>query len=779
MSTPDTIVRVMLDGVPHGTKPDGDETAAITGRLKGSGPCELTLEQLMDRISRGHTWCPACFGPCRGGERFGYSEFLGMRLFALDLDHADGDERAPAPDPLATVDALAELGVAVAFWYPTFSATEADPRHRVVVDAGRELDKEDAGLFAKWLISVVPGADTQCKNTNRLYHGTDQRCCYVGNEASTDVGDVVREQRDFERAKAATEAAARSARSQKAASFGGDHSDLADALNAIPCDATDHEVWVKLGTALKASGIEFDVFDAWSATDTREGQYRGERETRRQWNSFDPNSGPTSGYVVEVAKSHGWTPEGRDASGDADRGEAGAGATGGGAKAWFGVNDATLGEQFANRYRRVLRYVVEEDCYYYYDGTCWRPDTKNMVHAVKLAKVFVRDLMERCDPTWDEETRKKRCKAFKPYLNHTRRVGLVRDAMGELCASRQDFDRDRNALNLRNGTYHFDTGEFAPHDPADMCTKVAGADFVPNERCGDWERLVKESFEGDEDAMRYMQQQMGLALVGDTSQERMHMLLGVVRSGKSTTLNTVREVFGDYAINISPSTITKQQRSSQNASGDLARLEGVRFATVPEPGRGMQLSAEVVKMLTGNDAITCRALYRGERDVKPMASIWVATNHPPLIDDPTVVDSDRIVVIPFDHHVPRDKRDAGLKWRLLSDKGRAGVLNWLFDGLRDWKSKNRIRGIPKELAEATTEVLGAPDLVAQFMAEALVAEGGATMKGAECFGLYRDWCEQGGYTPDGKHEFFDALRRKGLLRRVRKVRNVVVGYRQA
>ena len=108
------------------------------------------------------------------------------------------------------------------------------------------------------------------------------------------------------------EAAAKATtRTTTAPKYDGDHSDIADMLQAIPADSTDHDVWMKAGTVCKKYGIPFETFDAWSATDTREGEYLGTEHTRRQWESFDVSSAPSSGWLVSVAKSHGWTSSNR------------------------------------------------------------------------------------------------------------------------------------------------------------------------------------------------------------------------------------------------------------------------------------------------------------------------------------------------------------------------------------------------------------------------------------------------------------------------------------
>lgn len=87
----------------------------------------------------------------------------------------------------------------------------------------------------------------------------------------------------------------------------GNHDDLPEILDHIDVSNLGHDEWMKCGTALKASGIPFEVFDDWSSRDTREGEYQGTEFTRRQWESFDANCGLTSGYIVTMAESYGWS----------------------------------------------------------------------------------------------------------------------------------------------------------------------------------------------------------------------------------------------------------------------------------------------------------------------------------------------------------------------------------------------------------------------------------------------------------------------------------------
>jgi putative DNA primase/helicase len=206
-------------------------------------------------------------------------------------------------------------------------------------------------------------------------------------------------------------------------------------------------------------------------------------------------------------------------------------------------------------------------------------------------------------------------------------------------------------------------------------------------------------------------------------------------------------------------------------------LKGVRFAVIPEPQKGMELSAEVVKTLTGNDVVTARFLYRGDFDFTPCVNLWMGTNHLPQIDDPTVLDSDRIVVLPFNAHVDPDKRDKGLKSRLKSRRSASGILNWLLEGLERYR-ENPLPP-PTVAQEQTAELASQSDRVMVFVRDQLIRDESATMTARDAYDLYKAWAESGNADPNkGKQEFFGDLRRLGILReRHAGQRNVCVGYR--
>ncbi|MDE5758837.1 MAG: AAA family ATPase, partial [Allobaculum sp.] len=86
-----------------------------------------------------------------------------------------------------------------------------------------------------------------------------------------------------------------------------DYEHLLDCINP---SLTNHDEWIRVGMALKYEGCPFELFDSWSARDTREGQYRGTEYTLRVWNSFQGvgTNLVTGATLTELARSQGVEP---------------------------------------------------------------------------------------------------------------------------------------------------------------------------------------------------------------------------------------------------------------------------------------------------------------------------------------------------------------------------------------------------------------------------------------------------------------------------------------
>ena len=245
----------------------------------------------------------------------------------------------------------------------------------------------------------------------------------------------------------------------------------------------------------------------------------------------------------------------------------------------------------------------------------------------------------------------------------------------ELNVSTDDLDTDPWLLNARNGTIDLRTGKLREHRREDMITHCAKVDFDVAADCPVWRQFLLQIMGYSSEMFAFLQTAAGWAITGDTSEQTMFMLYGTGANGKSTFLNTVMNILGDYAATTPAQTFMKKQ--GDQMTNDLARLRGARFVTTSETDQGLRLSEPLIKQITGNDRITARFLYGEFFSFVPTFKIWMATNHKPVIKGNDFGIWRRIKLVPFTTRIEEERQDKRLEQKLMAEA--PGILNWLID----------------------------------------------------------------------------------------------------
>ena len=172
---------------------------------------------------------------------------------------------------------------------------------------------------------------------------------------------------------------------------------------------------------------------------------------------------------------------------------------------------------------------------------------------------------------------------------------------------------------------------------------------------------------------------MGVALTGDTSDQCFYVLHGLGANGKTTLVETVAAMLGDYAVDTPTDTLLSRTRTG-SVPNDLARLKGARFVYAAEPDVSKGLAEELLKRITGGEPITARFLFREFFTCWPEFKLFLLANHMPQIAARDYATWRRVRLVPFTETIPEAERDKHFReTRLMPEL--AGILNWALDGL--------------------------------------------------------------------------------------------------
>ncbi len=415
------------------------------------------------------------------------------------------------------------------------------------------------------------------------------------------------------------------------------------------------------------------------------------------------------------------------------------------------LTDVGNADRFARANRRWLRFCHALDRWLWFDGTRWRPDESSRV--VAAAKALAKDVCRFALEHDDEALMKHGMRS----QSASRVRAMIELARPDLAVSLSKLDRDPDVLNVLNGTIDLRTGELREHRREDMLTKLAPVTYDPRAEAPTWDAFLDRIFDGDEELVAFVQRAVGYSLTGLTDEQVLFLLHGSGANGKSTMLEALRHMVGDYGANASADMLLAK-RDGHGVGNDVARLRGSRFVTASETGRGRRLDEERVKSLTGGDVVTARYLYAEHFEFRPQFKLWLATNAKPDVRDGSLAMWRRILLIPFAITIPEGERDHQLGTKLRDEA--AGILRWAVEGAVQWR-RTGLRP-PEAVVAATTEYQSDQDLVARFIDdECDTDDPEATAAAGDLFKAFKSWCRDQGEEPMTQRAFGGELTRLG------------------
>ncbi|NCB94063.1 MAG: nucleoside triphosphatase [Clostridia bacterium] len=443
--------------------------------------------------------------------------------------------------------------------------------------------------------------------------------------------------------------------------------------------------------------------------------------------------------------------------------------------------DIGAGKLFADFYKDVLRYVPERRTWFDYQAGIWTADIgglKAMYRCMKLANLLHLYALE----IKDEHQRKSYMDYSKRWQSHGYRVNVLKDAQVHHPISYLAFDKDPYVFNCKNGTLHLDSRQFTEHRSLDLLTKITPVTFDPTAHSDRWNTFISEIMSNDQERAVFLQKILGYALSGDTRHECMSILYGATtRNGKGTLCESVLKVFGSYGCTARPETIAQKNNiNSSQPSEDIARLAGVRFVNIAEPGKSLVLNAALVKNMTGNDTLNARFLHENSFDFEPQFKLYINTNYLPVVNDMTVFSSGRVIIIPFERHFDEADQDKGLKHEFATPTVQSAILNWLIEGFNQLHQHGL--HMPQSVINATRQYQHDSNKTILFIEDCMEEGAVYEERTADVYSKYKLWCIENGQYAESMKNFKQSLSAVMEVKRKRpksggEKTTMVIGYR--
>jgi len=408
--------------------------------------------------------------------------------------------------------------------------------------------------------------------------------------------------------------------------------------------------------------------------------------------------------------------------------------------------------RFKDFARGDIIYVPEWKRWLLWDGTRWAQDGTGQI--IRIAKKLVDKMYHQAINIKDEEQR-------KAALKHTLKTEKLKEissfialAKPELSVKHDALDSDPYLLNTINGIIDFKNNIFREHRREDLITKRINfplGDCTPSE----WLRFLNTIFQGDLELIRYIKKALGYSLTGDVSEDCLFILYGTGRNGKSTFLNVLSKILGDYACNTPAETL--MARKNDTISNDVARLEGARLVTAYETEDNKRLAEAKIKALTGGDPITARFLHKEYFEFWPTFKVFLATNHKPRIKGNDEGIWRRIKLLPCVNTIPKEDVDPYLYEKLIAEA--PNILGWMVQGYKLWQDEGLED--PTAVKLATLEYRSESDIIGLFLADRTREDSSAVISKKELYEKYKTWATENSEFPLSSHIFSKTMLERG------------------
>lgn len=429
------------------------------------------------------------------------------------------------------------------------------------------------------------------------------------------------------------------------------------------------------------------------------------------------------------------------------------------AMAWYELND--LGNA-----RRIIdlaggKLLWCEDHWRGFDGARWSGDDGARL-ARRLAHDMARHVVieaEALDAAIERDQKKggasveaikeRQAGLFKHAVtsgNANKTTAALEQAKSDIAATRDDFDRETLALNLPNGTLRFVEADgdwqvrLDRHDPEDRISRRTEVPWNPDAEAPLWHKHM-ETVLPDPETRRFFQACCGYAITGEIREQCIFLLQGKGGDGKSTTMDVLREVLGDYAkVAAVESFLHGAVRSGAEASPDMARLAGdTRMVCTSEPRIGAMLDEGRIKQVTGGQPISARELHGAPFEYRPRFAIFFECNRKPRISGDDDGIWRRIMVIQFPHQFKGAAADKSINQRLLAEAD--GVLKWLVEGTLIWLREGL--NPPQQVQDAIDDYRRSSNPFGEWFAEKVdTKDPDHRERAADLYDSYKAFCEE-------------------------------------
>ena len=423
----------------------------------------------------------------------------------------------------------------------------------------------------------------------------------------------------------------------------------------------------------------------------------------------------------------------------------------------YPANDSGNANRFIDFAGDHVRYIPERESWIIWERNHWKLDDDGALY--RMAEEHSKELLRKSADIADSDARVRQAKLalnLGKRANIENMMALARYNEAVVLHAEQ-LDKDPWLLGVGNGVVNLKTGQFRPGMPADFISNKTGCDYLPGATCPQFDAFLNRIMADDAEMVSYLWRIIGYCLTGMTTEQCLFFLYGSGRNGKSTLIEVLAALLGDYGRATAVELIT-DSHNGREPSQLIAAIQGKRLVWLPEVEESHRVAQSRLKTLTGGDRLCGRNLYEKEFEFDCTAKLLIHGNTRPEIRGTDLGIWRRFRLIPFAVTIPANEVDFDLPKKLIVEL--PGILNRAVAACLEWQHNGM--KTPKVVESATEDYREAEDILGEFLDECTVRSATVEITKGQLHKAYVSWCEDRSQRPLSNKRFGSLLIQRGM-----------------
>ena len=360
---------------------------------------------------------------------------------------------------------------------------------------------------------------------------------------------------------------------------------------------------------------------------------------------------------------------------------------------------------------------------------------------------FYNDRLKRYDS--NEEYLKGIITKLVPTLKDNQKNEVIKHMESKLSLTSVRFNQEPYQINFKNGVLDLLDMKLYPHSPDFYDTIQLNVSYVEHKSHEVADKFFDDATRGNKETQQLLYEAIGYSFLKTANLEKIFMLTGAGRNGKSTFLNIIRNLVGLE----NATSIDFKEMNKDFGTGGLAN----KLVSVAGDISNQRIEdSDMIKKLASGDLLRINEKYEKKYDIVPFTTFFLSANKLPQTPDTTYAFYRRFCIIPFNADLSAVSKVQGAKFQkeLMSESSKEYIAYKAIQAI--WHILNNTEEFtePQEVTEMLEQYRIENSSVLKFIYDKNMAPADFNESTYTQYGI---WCEYNGHRKKAFSNFTSDL----------------------